>query len=91
MTRFKKIKSYAHSGFSSYKILDRGIIEVFGPHGVQLLVKQSTKWLSSLQSGFVYNYAFTIFLGTTTFLIFMANLHFSLLQIEVLIIILSFS
>jgi NADH:ubiquinone oxidoreductase subunit 5 (subunit L)/multisubunit Na+/H+ antiporter MnhA subunit len=75
----------------SYKILDRGIIEVFGPNGVQLLVKQSTKWLSSLQSGFVYNYAFTIFLGTTTFLIFMANLHFSLLQIEVLIIILSFS
>ena len=75
----------------SYKILDRGIIEVFGPNGVQLLVKQSTKWLSSLQSGFVYNYAFTIFLGTTTFLIFIANLHFSLLQIEVLITILSFS
>jgi NADH-ubiquinone oxidoreductase chain 5 len=72
----------------SYKILDRGLIEVFGPAGVQVSVKNSTQWLSSLQSGFVYNYAFTIFLGTTSFLILMSG---ALINIETCLIIIAFA
>ena len=70
----------------SYKILDRGIIEILGPRGVTVVVSKLTKWISSLQSGFVYNYAFTIFLGTTVFLIVLTNLEFCLLQNDLLAI-----
>ena len=65
--------------------LDRGIIEVFGPTGITYLIKNATVYLSSLQSGYIYNYAFTIFLATTVFLIFIGNITFSLLQIQVLL------
>ena len=70
----------------SYKVLDRGIIEVFGPTGITYLIKNATVYLSSLQSGYIYNYAFTIFLATTVFLIFIGNITFSLLQIQVLLL-----
>lgn len=62
----------------SYKILDRGIIEIMGPTGVSALINKLTKWLSSLQSGLVYNYAFILFLGTTIFLFVLNNLDFCL-------------
>ena len=70
----------------SYKILDRGVIEIMGPTGVSGLINSLTRWISSLQSGFVYNYAFTIFLGTTVFLIGLNNLDFCLLHNELLAI-----
>ena len=68
----------------SYKILDRGIIEIMGPTGISALINNLTRWISSLQSGFVYNYAFTIFLGTTVFLIILTNLDYCLIQSELL-------
>jgi hypothetical protein len=68
--------------------LDRGFIEVFGPTGVEVLIQNSTQWFSSLQSGFLYNYAFTIFLGTTSFLIIISP---TLLNIETCLIILAFA
>jgi hypothetical protein len=74
----------------SYKVLDRGIIEVFGPTGITYLIKNATVYLSSLQSGYIYNYAFTIFLATTLFLMFIGNISFSLLQIQVLLLSMTF-
>jgi NADH-ubiquinone oxidoreductase chain 5 len=70
----------------SYKILDRGIIETMGPTGITALVSNLTKWISSLQSGYVYNYAFTIFLGTTVFLVALNNLTFSFQIMDLLAI-----
>jgi hypothetical protein len=63
---------------------------VFGPTGITFLIKNATVYLSSLQSGYIYNYAFTIFLATTLFLIFIGNICFSLLQIHVLLLSLTF-
>ncbi len=54
----------------SYKILDRGLIEFFGPQGVSRLIKRLSLFVSSLQSGYVYHYAFTIFIFATLFLSF---------------------
>jgi len=51
----------------TYKILDRGLIEQVGPSGIETVLTKFTKFLSGLQSGLVYNYAFTIFVSTTLF------------------------
>jgi NADH-ubiquinone oxidoreductase chain 5 len=53
----------------SYKIIDRGLIEYIGPQGIAITLQNLSKSASNLQSGFVYNYAFTIFLATTVILI----------------------
>lgn len=49
----------------TYKTLDRGYIEILGPLGVSKGVSELTKQASSLQSGWIYNYAFTIFASAT--------------------------
>jgi NADH-ubiquinone oxidoreductase chain 5 len=53
----------------SYKIIDRGLIEYIGPQGIAITLKNLSKAASNLQSGYVYNYAFTIFLATTVILV----------------------
>jgi len=52
----------------TYKILDKGLIEMVGPTGLVSLLRKATTSLSSFQSGLVYNYAFTMFLSTTIIL-----------------------
>lgn len=49
----------------SYKVLDKGLIEAWGPTGIIKLFKYLTSELSQLQSGQVYNYALAIILFTT--------------------------
>jgi NADH-ubiquinone oxidoreductase chain 5 len=57
----------------TYKILDRGLIEYVGPTGIVKALKNTTTFLSQLQSGMVYNYAFVLFLATTLILITINN------------------
>jgi len=58
----------------SYKIIDRGIIEVLGPMGLSNLISKQSFDLHRLQTGFLYHYAFfillsvTFLIGTTKFL-----------------------
>lgn len=59
----------------SYKIIDRGVIEYIGPTGIIKLIKNLGLKLSSLQAGYVYNYALTMFLGCTLFLILIKNIN----------------
>jgi NADH-ubiquinone oxidoreductase chain 5 len=49
----------------SYKIIDRGIIEVLGPMGLSNLVSKKAHSLHKLQTGFLYHYAFLMLVGTT--------------------------
>ncbi len=49
----------------SYKIIDRGIIELLGPMGLSNLVSKKAKKLHHLQTGFIYHYAFLMLLGIT--------------------------
>ena len=48
----------------SYKTIDRGIIEIFGPMGLSTAVTKQANLMRELQTGYIYHYAFFIFLGT---------------------------
>src|SRR5690606_11328783 len=52
----------------TYKAIDRGIIESFGPFGITNSVKNNATKLQNVQSGYLYHYTFLILLGTTLFL-----------------------
>lgn len=67
----------------TYKIIDKGLIEFVGPAGIVSTLTSLSKTLSNFQSGFVYQYAFTIFLATTVilYIIPLAALDLSLLII----------
>lgn len=50
---------------TSYKIIDRGIIEIFGPLGISTLISKKSFSITQLQSGFIYHYTLLILLGST--------------------------
>lgn len=60
----------------SYKTIDRGIFEMFGPHGLSFIISKQGKSLSNLQSGYLYHYLFVILLSTT-FLLSLRMFRFS--------------
>jgi len=49
--------------FVSYKMIDRGIIEMLGPFGLSKTVLTKSNFLSRLQSGVVYDYSSWMFIG----------------------------
>jgi len=49
----------------SYKIIDRGIIEIFGPLGLSTIINKKAKYLYNLQSGFLYHYTLILLIGST--------------------------
>lgn len=54
----------------SYKLLDRGLIEEFGPNGIVKLIGNASKFSSSIQSGEIGHYSLTIIIGTIVFIIY---------------------
>lgn len=63
----KPVLAFGHN--VSYKILDRGLIEYIGPHGIVIgPLAYLTKLSSSFQSGYIYNYGLSIFGFVTLFL-----------------------
>ena len=53
---------------TSYKLIDRGIIEIFGPMGLTNVLSSNALILSRLQSGFLYHYTFLILITSTILL-----------------------
>ena len=53
---------------TSYKLIDRGIIEIFGPMGLTNLISKNSLALSRLQSGFLYHYTFIMLIVCTLLL-----------------------
>lgn len=49
----------------SYKIIDRGIIEILGPLGLSLIITEKAKHLYKLQSGFIYHYTLILLISST--------------------------
>nr|YP_010323267.1 NADH dehydrogenase subunit 5 [Leptophyton benayahui]UKP88402.1 NADH dehydrogenase subunit 5 [Leptophyton benayahui] len=47
----------------SYRTVDRGVLETLGPTGIAKFIITLTQNLSSLQSGYIYNYALITLLG----------------------------
>ena len=60
------------SNNTTYKVLDRGLIEFIGPQGISLTLNKMATNFSSLQSGIIYNYAFVIFIGTTAIILILS-------------------
>jgi len=56
-------------GYSvSYKIVDRGIFEILGPHGLSTMILKKSLNLYKLQTGYLYHYTFIILIGSTLLL-----------------------
>lgn len=49
----------------SFKTLDRGIIEILGPHGLATTISRLSRKISQLQTGLIYHYAFIMIIGIT--------------------------
>lgn len=52
----------------SYKIIDRGILEIFGPLGISTIISKQAKLFYKLQTGFIYHYTLIMLIGSTLFL-----------------------
>lgn len=52
----------------TFKIIDRGLIEMFGPLSLVRLVGKSSSVFSYFQTGFLYNYIFVVLLGIIFFI-----------------------
>ena len=50
---------------TSYKLVDRGIIEILGPMGLSSLITKKAKIFYKLQTGSIYHYSFNILLVLT--------------------------
>jgi NADH-ubiquinone oxidoreductase chain 5 len=60
----------------TFKMIDRGIIELLGPTGLVRLWASATNFLNVLQSGFLFNYIFGMVLGVTLCVVFAFNLMY---------------
>jgi NADH-ubiquinone oxidoreductase chain 5 len=49
----------------TYKIVDKGLIELFGPSGISHVVSIISKQVSQLESGKINQYAFLMFISLT--------------------------
>ena len=52
----------------TYKIIDRGIIEVFGPMGLSSIITKKAFYISKLQTNYLYHYTFFMLVGLTLML-----------------------
>jgi len=58
------VNNFLKFGYNvSFRTLDRGLIEWFGPTGVVDYITKISSKLSNLQSGYIYHYMFLILLG----------------------------
>jgi phosphatidylserine synthase len=53
----------------SFKLIDRGLIELLGPLGITRTISVMSKKISEIQSGLIYHYAFAMILGVTFFIL----------------------
>jgi NADH-ubiquinone oxidoreductase chain 5 len=50
---------------TTYKAIDRGIIEILGPYGISNSVQNQSKKMAEVQTGYLYHYAFVMLVGVT--------------------------
>ena len=54
--------------FITYRVIDRGLLEILGPRGISKILIKLTQNISNLQSGMVFNYALIMIIFTTLFI-----------------------
>lgn len=52
----------------TFKLIDRGLIEFFGPLSLVRFTNRVSSIFSSVQTGFIYNYIFVVLLGIMFFI-----------------------
>nr|CAD2223006.1 nad5 [Tethya minuta] len=52
----------------TYRVIDRGILEIIGPKGISKVLIKLTRVISNFQSGMVFNYALIMIVFTALFL-----------------------
>lgn len=58
------VQSFLHTSYqNTYKLVDRGTIEMFGPYGVSDFFYKKSKGFSKFQSGYLYHYSLIMLLG----------------------------
>nr|YP_008816167.1 NADH dehydrogenase subunit 5 [Roya obtusa]YP_009755755.1 NADH dehydrogenase subunit 5 [Roya anglica]AGZ90377.1 NADH dehydrogenase subunit 5 [Roya obtusa]QIQ22994.1 NADH dehydrogenase subunit 5 [Roya anglica] len=63
------VKPFLWFGYEvSFKILDKGVIEILGPLGIQITLRKIAREVSQLQTGFIAHYAFVMLIGLTVFI-----------------------
>ena len=62
----KPIFAFAYN--ITFKLLDRGIIEIIGPTGLYRTVKDLAQKVTSVQTGFIYHYTYVMIIGLTFFI-----------------------
>jgi len=67
---------------TSYKAIDRGIIEMLGPYGISNTVYNISSKISKAQSGYLYHYALVIFSGVTLLIFFIGLWDFVYYMID---------
>ena len=78
----------------TYKVIDRGVIEVFGPMGLSSIITKKASYISKLQTGYLYHYTFliltslTVILGIRQFWVFLGD--YADFKIFILFFVLSF-
>jgi len=60
----------------TFKIIDRGLIELFGPLSLVRLISKFSAIFSLIQTGFLYNYIFIVLLGLMFFIKIIFSLFF---------------
>ena len=62
-TEFIIAPSLHHGYHTTYKMVDRGMIEILGPHGISQLLYLKASSMSRFQSGHLYHYTLMMILG----------------------------
>jgi NADH-ubiquinone oxidoreductase chain 5 len=58
------VQSSLHHGYhTTYKLVDRGIIELLGPHGISQVLYLKSRNLSRFQTGHLFHYTLLMILG----------------------------
>ena len=71
-------------GYSiSYKIVDRGVLEMLGPYGLSKLINEFSKKSAKLQTGHIYHYTLYYLAGITFLLGFLNSYYFVTKILEV--------
>jgi NADH-ubiquinone oxidoreductase chain 5 len=68
---------------TSYKLIDRGIIEMLGPFGLSKTVLQKSKNIVGLQTGFIYDYTVWFVIVLLLFFLFLDFSESILFKMEV--------
>jgi NADH:ubiquinone oxidoreductase subunit 5 (subunit L)/multisubunit Na+/H+ antiporter MnhA subunit len=66
----------------TFKLIDRGLIEFFGPLSLVRLINKASFSLSYIQTGLLYNYIFVVLLGVIFFIAITTALFFNELELD---------